>query len=358
MTRKRSKFIAAILLCLVTTVSFAQRAQETTWRLVDYVRRAVEVSQQIAAAERSVALAEEKLAETRLSGATALDLDETKLAVTVATLSLAETRNSVAYTAATTYLQHVRLLRANVFAERQLEIKYAAEAVSKQRFEEGVRAEDAYLGDVTSRLNAEIALMQSDQAVESSRRSVLRFADVDVSAPASFVDVTLPFVTAGVDSAGLLAAIRRANSSFVKAEGQASLQRRKLDALSRLTSSVTRKELDSAALAVEQADIALEAAFGATEDQAWQLISALVLNTKIVESGEQLFAVSEKSWEKRNEQFDFGLISAVDLDAYRLAFDQSKDQAVRKIEDHFMHYLRIEQARGTDLVATLGERVR
>lgn len=346
-----------ILFCAVSCAVSAQADDRSSWTLEEYVVRAVEVSDQIEGAERSVESAREHLEEVRLAGATEFDLDAARLQVEVAGLSLEEARRSVVSQSLAKYLGYVRSLRSYDFAKRSLDIRRRVEEVSKERFEEGVKTEDAYLGDVSSRLNAELSLLQREQSLESSRRSLLRFIDEPIEATAGFAEVDLPYVSIAVDEETLLGAIRDSDSSYRDAVTSADLAARRLDALSRLQSSVTEKELEAARLAAERADDALASAKAVTADRAWQLVSTLAVREKGVETGEQLLAVAEKTWERRQEQHDFGLISDLDLIQAELSYDQSRDQAVRNVEDHLLHYVEIEKARGADLLSVLRDRL-
>ena len=87
------------------------------------------------------------------------------------------------------------------------------------------------------------------------------------------------------------------------------------------------------------------------------LLTDLHLTIKSVETGEQLLAVAESTWEKQQEQHAFGLISDLDLRSAELSHRRNRDQAVRKVEDQFLAYLEIEAARGGDLDSVLSNHI-
>ena len=319
---------------------------------------AIDGSKSIENAERAVKTAEEKLEEVRLAGATELDLEDARTNVEAAKLALAETVRTVSYQSVTIYVSYLRAVRNSGFSERSLEIAKSTADISKQRFEEGVKTEAAYLADVTAVLNAEIAFLQSENALESARRSLLRFVDIDVNTRARIADAKLPFVNLIIDKNELRTAIQAAGSGYNRSKSVAESARKRNDALSRLSRSVTQKELEASTLSAQNASDAFSKATAETEDQTWNLLSTLEVLTKTVEAGEQMLSIAENAWEKRAEQYLFGLISALERDEHELSFDKSRDSAIRKVEDHFFHVLKIEKARGNDLVTLLEEKVR
>jgi outer membrane protein TolC len=339
-------------------VAAQSRQAQSDYGLIEYVRKAVDVSGQIGSAERAVDTASQRLDEVRLAGGTALDIEEASNNVDVAKLALTEARNTVILQAVNNYVSLQRLDRSLAFSRRQLDINRRNEQLAKERFDEGVNTEEAYLGSVSTRLNGELSYLQSSNSLETSRRGLLRYVEADVSGSTSAAGVELPYLSVQYDEDDLLEEINKASSSYLRAESAASIAQRRYDALRRLASSVTQKELETAQLNAETAADSFGDVQAQTADNAWQLLATLAVQEKSVETGEQLLAVSKKTWDKQNEQFEFGLISDLQLVSYELTYDQSRDQAVRRIEDHFLHIMRIEQARGADLLAMLERRMR
>ena len=350
--------IAISMIVFTSIPAFAQSADSGSWNLIGYVQMATDVSAQIEKADRAVTNAQEKLEETRLSGAIEMDLQEARSSVESAKLALAEAKNAVAIQAVTKYVDYLRASRALEFAGRQLDIMAQSAEMAKQRYDEGVKTEAAYLNDVTAKLNSEISFLQSKNAREAARRSLLRFVKVSLQTTTEIDEVKLPYVSMSIDDDELIAAIQAASSSYFGALNAANFAQTRHDALSRLSNSVTQKELESAKLAADAAKLNFENASAAIEDQAWSLETTLEVRSKSVEAGEQMLGMAENSWEKQEEQHAFGLISDLQRDSYALSFDTNKDSAIRKVEDHFFHVLKIEQAKGSEIISVLRDKIR
>ena len=225
----------------------------------------------------------------------------------------------------------------------------SSEELAKVRFEEGEQTEEAYLNEVTARLNSELSYIQAKNSYLSARRSILRVIGADPNQDASFEEIRLPFRLLALNEGQLLESAKASSSAFVRAQRDFDYAERKLQALSKLKNSVTPKEIETATDAVESASRALETVAASLEDQVWELISRSALLVKSVETGEQLLAVATKKWEAQQEQHKFGLISDLQLESLDLSFRQSRSQAVQKVEDYFLHYVKTEHFSGSDI---------
>ena len=353
--RKTALYCIAILGSL--TSLFGQTSQTQSYDVIAYARLVAENSDEIEGALRAFTDSKERLAEITLLGAAELDLLEATTVVEAAELSIREVRSSVTIRSVKNYLAYLRARRSLGFLREEVQIRLQAEAMSRTRFEEGVKTEDAYFADITARLNTEYAFLKGQKDVESARRILLRSASIDLDTNIEFAETSLPFVSAKFDEEDLLRDIRLASSAYLEAVRGADHKSRRSDALERLAESVTQKERESALFVRDSAFRSLRASEAATEDRSWALLADFDLAIKSVETGEQILAVAESTWEKQQEQHEFGLISDLDLQSAELSHRKSRDQAVRKVEDQFLAYLEIEAAMGSDLDVVLLDHV-
>ncbi len=330
--------------------SQSDRSDSSGFELTAYLNRAIESSDEIADAKEVAEDAADRVEETRLSGVSMYDLEQAEIDAHVAELRVSNTRNTILMNSIDLFFALISGEQQYTFAKRALELSKSAEVLAERRYNEGVKTEEAYLSDVSSRLSAELALIEAQHSLIAAKRRAERRIGKKPEGEISLVGPDVPVLTEKLEEQSLLEQARTIEPAYVEAMRKAELMKRRLESLQRLQNSVAPKELEDARSAAESASSTLEKQQAVLEDRVWQLVSDYRILRKSVENERHQLMIAEKNWSSRQEKYDYGILSDNQLDQYRLSYDKQQVSMKRTIERLFVHRLKIGMITGTDVL--------
>ena len=345
--------LAAVLALSATLSTFADAEQAESLDLATTVSTALSVSLDLKAAQTDIERAEEQYRSTQVSSGSEYDLEESLINLDSKRLKANEARSNLIINAVSSYLNVVQSEMAANASRRQLEITIEKEATARLQWEQGVKTEEQYLDQLKAKLNAELALAQREDALESAQRSLLRLVN---SEPDAGVELETPILSpAEVDYEyeALLAKSKAVSSGYSDAERRLSLAERKLAAYRRLATAVTSRELEDLERALEASQRAFAAQEAALEDKIWGLLGRLAYLEMNAEAGARMMEISDKKREIWQQRAAHGLITDIDVAQYQLGYDNEVSAQAGKAEEVVMQLLRIAAAAGDDLLQHL-----
>lgn len=347
-------FFVSLLMLVAAGVS---AAENSSWDLAYYISLVVDNSSTLADRIEDVEVARDDLESLQVSGGSEYEIEAAEITLEYKEGLVDSTRASLVADAAGTFIGVLQAERSLEQAQRQLELKEEAELASKERWDEGVHNEADYLSDMMARLNAELALLNTQNAFTRARRGLLRLAGFDPDASVAFVkpEIRLPDIEVDYDS--LVAQGKRASASYRQAERLAELNERKYQAYRALGASVSAKLLESTRRAMENAKDSLSAQQTSIEDQAWELVSRYEYLRRSSVVAKTQADVAEKTWELQQQRYEFGIIMESDLAQHEFSYMKDLSAVRQKQEELFLHILDVQAFTGTqpeDVVPDLG----